>query len=67
MNHGMIRGIDMRVEMASEENGFVELPEEAADQPWAKIGEGTAKPIVFTDFLSPSLISQFSCWIASNR
>lgn len=44
MNHGMIHGIDVRVDMASEENGFVELPEEAADQPWAKIGEGTNPP-----------------------
>ena len=39
MNRGMIRGVEMRVDMASEDNGFVELPEEAADQPWAKIGE----------------------------
>ena len=44
MNHGMIHGIDVRVDMASEENGFVELPEEAADQPWAKIGERTNPP-----------------------
>lgn len=40
MNFGMIRGVDVRVDMASEENGYVELPEEAADQPWAKIAAG---------------------------
>ena len=34
----MIRGSEVYVEAASEENGFVELPPEAAKHPWAQIG-----------------------------
>lgn len=38
MNNGMIHGSDVTVEAASEENGFFELPPEAAKNPWAQIG-----------------------------
>lgn len=38
MNKGMIHGTELRVEFASDENGFVELPPEAASEPWARIG-----------------------------
>ena len=39
MSNGMIRGSDVHVEFASEENGYIELPPEAAKHPWAQIGE----------------------------
>ena len=39
MNNGMIRGSDVRVEMATRENGYVELTPEAAKNPWAVIGK----------------------------
>ena len=38
MNKGMIHGTDVFVELASDENGFVELPPEAVDKPWSRIG-----------------------------
>lgn len=38
MDRGMIRGSEVHVAAASEENGFVELPPEAAKHPWAQIG-----------------------------
>lgn len=38
MNGGMIRGVDVVVNFASEENGYVELTPEAASNPWAMIG-----------------------------
>ena len=41
MNGGMIRGSEVKVEPASEENGYVELPPEVAEEPWAVIGEQT--------------------------
>ena len=62
----MIRGVEMRVDMASEENGFVELPEEAADQPWAKIGENLSVQSNDLDSLSFSFL-HFSCWPAPYR
>ena len=34
----MIRGVDVWVSFASEENGYVELTPEAASNPWAMIG-----------------------------
>ena len=34
----MIRGVDVWVSFASEENGYVELTPEAASNPWAVIG-----------------------------
>jgi len=40
MNNGMIHGSDVTVEAASEENGFFELPPEAAKNPWAQIAAG---------------------------
>ena len=39
MNGGMIRGSDVRVEVATRENGYVELTAEAAKNPWAVIGK----------------------------
>ena len=39
MNNGMIRGSDVRVEIATRENGYVELTPEAAKNPWAVIGK----------------------------
>lgn len=41
MNGGMIRGVDVSVNFASEENGYVELTPEAASNPWAMIGTDT--------------------------
>ncbi len=41
MNRGMIRGQEVIVQHASEENGFVELSPEAANHPWVAIGEFT--------------------------
>lgn len=38
MNGGMIRGVDVLVNFATEENGYVELTPEAASNPWAMIG-----------------------------
>ena len=38
MDRGMIRGCDVHVAAASDENGYVELPPEAAKHPWAQIG-----------------------------
>ncbi len=38
MNKGMIHGTEIRVDFASDDNGFIELPPEAASQPWARIG-----------------------------
>ena len=38
MNKGMIHGTEIRVDFASDQNGFIELPPEAASQPWARIG-----------------------------
>ena len=38
MDGGMIRGVDVWVSFASEENGYVELTPEAASNPWAMIG-----------------------------
>lgn len=35
----MIRGVDVWVSYASDENGYVELTPEAANNPWAVIGE----------------------------
>ena len=35
----MIRGVDVGVSYASDENGYVELTPEAANNPWAVIGE----------------------------
>ena len=35
----MIRGVDVGVSDASDENGYVELTPEAANNPWAVIGE----------------------------
>lgn len=37
MDGGMIRGVDVSVYFASEENGYVELTPEAASNPWAVI------------------------------
>ena len=34
----MIRGVDVWVSFASDENGYVELTPEAASNPWAMIG-----------------------------
>lgn len=34
----MIRGVDVWVSFASDENGYVELTPEAATNPWARIG-----------------------------
>ena len=39
MDGGMIRGVDVGVSNASDENGYVELTPEAANNPWAVIGE----------------------------
>ena len=39
MDGGMIRGVDVWVSNASDENGYVELTPEAATNPWAVIGE----------------------------
>lgn len=39
MNKGMIRGQDVSVEPASEDNGFLELSEEASQHPWVAIGK----------------------------
>jgi len=41
----MIRGSEVHVAAASEENGFVELPPEAAKHPWAQIGNKLTPPI----------------------
>ena len=38
MNGGMIRGMEVLVELASEENGYVDLPPEAASNKWSLIG-----------------------------
>ena len=40
MDKGMIHGCDVYVDFASAENGFFELPPEAASEPWAQIGRG---------------------------
>jgi hypothetical protein len=37
MDGGMIRGVDVWVSYASDENGYVELTPEAANNPWAVI------------------------------
>lgn len=59
MNKGMIHGTEIRVEFASDENGFVELPPEAASEPWARIGLETL-------FYSiPILFCFCSCWNGS--
>ena len=39
MDKGRIGGIDITVEKASEENGYVELTPEAEQNSWAMIGE----------------------------
>ncbi len=43
----MIHGTEIRVDFASDENGFIELPPEAASQPWARIGQlvSTVEPL----------------------
>ena len=52
MNNGMIRGSDVRVEFAGEENGYIELPPDAAKNLWAQIGEHQALSwISFSDFV----------------
>jgi len=40
MDRGMIHGSDVSVEPASSENGYVELPPEAASNPWSQIAAG---------------------------
>jgi hypothetical protein len=40
MNKGMIHGNEVFVEGASKENGYIELPPEVEDQPWARIAAG---------------------------
>ena len=40
MHKGMIHGSDITVEPASTENGYVELPPEAASNPWSQIAAG---------------------------
>ena len=40
MDKGMIHGSDITVEPASSENGYVELPPEAASNPWSQIAAG---------------------------
>ena len=37
MNRGMIHGSEIWVEPASKENGYIELPPDVEDQPWARI------------------------------
>ncbi len=41
MNRGMIRGYEVIVQPAGDENHFVELAGEAASNPWAVIGTYT--------------------------
>lgn len=38
MDKGKIRGCDVYVEFASEDNGFFELPPEAAKNLWTQMG-----------------------------
>ena len=40
MDRGMIHGSDISVAAASTENGYVELPPEAASNPWSQIAAG---------------------------
>ncbi len=40
----MIHGSDVSVEQASLENGYVELPPEAADNKWSRIAAGRTLP-----------------------
>ena len=54
MDGGMIRGVDVWVSNASDENGYVELTPEAATNPWAVIGESQTPT-------SPFGNCQFSC------
>jgi hypothetical protein len=54
MDGGMIRGVDVWVSYASDENGYVELTPEAANNPWAVIGEPQKST-------SPFCNCQFSC------
>ena len=39
MDKGRVTGIDIKVEKASEENGYVELTPEAEQNSWAMIGK----------------------------
>ena len=50
----MIRGVDVWISYASDENGYVELTPEAANNPWAVIGEPQKST-------SPFCNCQFSC------
>lgn len=50
----MIHGSDVTVEPASSENGYVELPPEAASNPWSQIAAGrelTGKEIMLKSIL----------------
>ena len=44
MNGGMIRGSDVYADLASDENGYVELPPEAASNPWSVLGRYLCQP-----------------------
>lgn len=37
MDRGMIHGSEVLVEPASKDNGYVELPPDVVDEPWARI------------------------------
>ena len=52
MDGGMIRGVDVWVSFASEENGYVELTPEAASNPWAMIG-GYMEHCIYSDAVKP--------------
>ena len=70
MNNGMIRGSDVRVEFASEENGYIELPPDAASNPWAILGERQKHTPVFhpqTCVLLCVIYLPYSCWSDTER